>query len=144
MKQHLYVRGNGAKVLKKRFQAFDKILIMALFAFILGLYVIMQSQIKSVTKETGDLSVEKKLLSEELERLMSDYDKMVTYSELKQYANTKLNMIESGSKVKSFAVIDKHGIFRTARPSDMPDLFETRINLALLQTEEKNKDRKSE
>jgi len=140
MKQHLYVRGNGAKVLKKRFQSFDKILIIALFAFILGLYVIMQTQIKSVTKETGDLRVEKKLLTEELERLMSDYDKMISYSELKQYANCRLNMVESGSKVKSFAVIDKHGVFRTVRSSDMPDLFETKISLALMQ-QEKDKDR---
>jgi cell division protein FtsL len=141
MKQHLYVRGNGAKVLKKRFQAFDKIFIMTLFAFILGLYVIMQSQIKSVTKETGDLTVQKKLLTEELDRLMSDYDKMITYSELKQYANTRLDMAESASKIKSFTVIDKYEVFRTVKTSEMPDLFETKISLALLRQDEIIKDR---
>ena len=132
MKQNMYVRGNGAKVLKKRFQAFDKIFIIGILALIFGLYISMQSQIKSVIKETGDLRLEKKLLSEELERLMSDYDKTVSYAELKDFAGKKLNMIESGSKIKSFIVIDKNEIFRSVSKTQMPQLFETRVNLALL------------
>ncbi len=136
MKQNLYARGNGPKILTKRFQAFDKIFIMALFAFILGLYVIMQSQIKSVTKEAGDLFIQKKLLAEELERLISDYDKMMTYTELKQYANSNLDMKESGSKVKSFTVVDRHEVFKNTGTNEMPDLFETKVSLALLRKEE--------
>jgi len=138
MKQNMYVRGNGAKVLKKRFQAFDKIFLISILALIFGLYVTMQSQIKSVIKETGDLRTEKKLLAEELERMMADYDKAVSYTELKDFAGKKLFMTESRSKVKSFTVIDNNDIFRAVIKTEMPDLFETRINLAFLPREVKN------
>jgi hypothetical protein len=133
----MYVRGNGAKVLKKRFQSFDKLFIIGLMALIFGLYISMQSQIKSVIKETGDLKIEKKLLAEELDRMMADYDKTVSYTELRDFAGARLKMVESGSEIKSFTVIDKNEVFRTVYSNEMPQLFETRVNLALLTRGEK-------
>jgi hypothetical protein len=97
----------------------------------------MQSQIKSVIKETGDLKIEKKLLAEELDRMMADYDKTVSYTELRDFAGARLKMVESGSEIKSFTVIDKNEVFRTVYSNEMPQLFETRVNLALLTRGEK-------
>lgn len=136
MSSGLYVRGNGAKALQKRFSVFKSIVKYAPFAVLTVLYVVLQGQIKTVCRSSEDLTNHKNLLVEELERLTSDYDKMINYGEIKEFAQNELAMVHSAKYIKSFAVIDKNEIFKSEKTTDLPQLFETNIDLASIEPEE--------
>jgi hypothetical protein len=135
MSSDLYARGNGAKALKKRFTVFKQLIKYSPIALLLAGYVILQAQVKMVCRENGNLIVQKNILVEELERLSSDYDKMLSYGEIKEFAQTELAMTHSVNNIKTFAVVDKEDIFKASKPSELPVLFETNFDLASIEPE---------
>jgi len=135
MSSELYSRGEGAKALKKRFTVFKKLMKYSPIALLLAGYVILQAQVKLVCRDNGNLSFQKTILMEELERLTSDYDKMVSYGEIKDYAQVELAMIHSVKSIKTFAVVDKENMFNVSKPSSLPALFETNFDLAYIEPE---------
>ncbi|MBU4485942.1 MAG: hypothetical protein KKD38_03360 [Candidatus Delongbacteria bacterium] len=141
MSAQKYVRGNGAKALKKRFSIFNLFIKFSLFPLIIGLYVILQSQVKSICRETDQLNAKKNILAEELERITSEYDKMIAYSEISEFAMKELKMNYSVKNMKSFTVIDKNEIFKSQNTNELPQLFDTNVNLALIESDEQTNER---
>jgi cell division protein FtsL len=133
MSGEMYVRGNGASTLKRRVSVFGLIFKLTLFSMLLGLHVVLQSQVKLLARDTGSLESQKMILAEELERLISENDKMLPYSQIKLYAQNNLDMKHIPSKMKSFTVIDRKGYFDSPAEYQLPRLFETNINLALIE-----------
>lgn len=133
MSGELYVRGNGARTLKRKVSFFGLIFKLTLFSLLMGLHVVLQSQVKLLARDTGNLETQKMILAEELERLVSENDKMLPYSEIKLFAQNNLNMKHIPSKMKSFTVIDRNGCFDSPAEYQLPRLFETNINLALIE-----------
>lgn len=133
MPSELYARGNGAKALKKRFNVFNRITKYVPLALIIASYVILQAQVKAVSRENSRLVSEKNILNEQLERLNSDYDKMISYGEIKDYAVNSLCMNFSAKNIRTFAVLDKENIFEKSKRSDLPVLFETDYDLASIE-----------
>ena len=143
MPSELYARGNGAKALKKRFNVFSRMMKYVPLALIFAGYVILQAQVKAVSRDNSRLTAEKNILNEQLERLGSDYDKMVSYGEIKDYALNSLAMSFTVKNLRTFAVMDKENLFEHSKQSDLPDLFETDYDLAsieLLESEETKKE----
>jgi len=136
MPTDLYARGNGAKALKKRFTAFKLIFKYSPFAVLIGSYVILQSAVKSTCRDNDSMNFQKKILIEEFDRLSSDYEKMVPYGEIKEFAQNELAMNYSVKNMKSFAVADKNDLFGEETKSVLPQLFETNIDLASIRIEE--------
>jgi hypothetical protein len=136
MDNRQYIRGNGAAALKKRFSVVKIIGKLMMYSILPVFYVILQSQVKLVSRELERGEYAKQILTEELERLYSDYDKMIPYSEIKDYAAEKLAMKHTPKKVMCFSVLDKSGIIRSNERQELPQLFDTRINLALVNSEQ--------
>ncbi|HQO09141.1 MAG TPA: hypothetical protein PLK90_03590 [Clostridiales bacterium] len=136
MPSEQYARGNGAKALKKRFNVFSRITKYVPLALIIATYVILQAQVKAVSRENSRLLSEKNILNEQLERLNSDYDKMIPYGEIRDYAVNSLSMNSSASNIRTFAVLDKDNIFEKSKRSDLPVLFETDYDLASIELQE--------
>lgn len=133
MSGELYVRGNGARALKRKVSFFSLIFKLTLFSLLLGLHVVLQSQVKLLARDAGNLESQKKIMAEEFERLVSENDKMLPYSEIKLYAQNNLDMKHIPSKMKSFTVLDRNGYFDDPAEYQLPALFETNINLALIE-----------
>ncbi|MFO7810512.1 MAG: hypothetical protein R6V47_03975 [Candidatus Delongbacteria bacterium] len=136
MAVNMYVRGNGTKTLKKNISVFGLIFRLTFFSVMLGLYVVLQSQVKLISRETSDLTEKKKLLTERLERLTAANDKMLSYSSIKEYAQKELKMEHTPLAVKSFTVLDRNGYFIDRSVFKLPELFDTEINLAQIQTKD--------
>ncbi|HAQ62100.1 TPA: hypothetical protein DCR49_08945 [Candidatus Delongbacteria bacterium] len=136
MASELYARGNGTKTLNNRFRIFKKLLKFLPMVFLFAGYVILQAQVKTVYRNNDELVTQKNMLAEELERLTSDYDKMLSYSEIKEFAHNELSMTHSVKNLRTFAIIDKDDIFNTGELSKLPSLFETNFDLASLEPEE--------
>ena len=79
MSGQLYVRGNGARTLKRKVSFFGLIFKLTIFSMLIGLYVVLQSQVKMTARDTVDLEAQKRILTEEYERLVSENDKILTY-----------------------------------------------------------------
>jgi|GEM_PF-1256637 len=136
MASELYARGNGTKTLNNRFRIFKKLLKFLPLVFLFAGYVILQAQVKTVCRNNDELVSQKNMLVEELERLNSDYDKMLSYSEVKEFAQKELSMTHSVKTQRTFAVIDNEDIFSTQELTKLPSLFETNFDLASLEPEE--------
>jgi len=136
MTSELYARGNGTKTLNNRFRIFKKLIKFLPLVFLFAGYVILQAQVKTVYRNNDKLVTQKNILDEELERLTSDYDKMLSYGEIKEFAQNELSMTHSVKNLRTFAVIDKEDIFSTQELSKLPSLFETNFDLASLEPEE--------
>jgi len=135
MASELYARGNGAKALKSRFRVFKQLAKFLPLVLILAGYVILQAQVKTVYRNNDKLISQKNMLAEELERLNSDYDKMLSYGEIKEFAQKELAMSHSVKTIRTFALIDKEDLFSNEKESSLPVLFETNFDLASLEPE---------
>jgi hypothetical protein len=131
-----YIRGNGAVALKKRFSVIKIAGKLVMYAILPVFYVILQSQVKLISRGLERAEYSSQMMKEELERLNSDYEKMVSYSEVKDYAEKEFSMVQVSRKVICFSVLDKSGIIKTKHSvRELPQLFDTRINLALVSEE---------
>jgi len=136
MASELYARGNGTKTLNNRFRIFRKLLKFLPLVFLFAGYVILQAQVKTVYRNNDELVTQKNMLAEELERLTSDYDKMFSYSDIKEFAQNELSMTHSVKNLRTFAVLDTDDIFSAQELIKLPSLFETNFDLASLEPEE--------
>ncbi len=127
-----YVRGNGVQSLNRRISVFGLVLKTLFLALIIGSHVIIQSQIKSVSRDTVRLMTKQSILEEELERLISFNEKIFTFSDIVNYAENDLKMRYLSSDVKSFTIVDKKELFESGHNSNMPELFDTNINLTMI------------
>ena len=134
--RRLYKRGNGAHVLKKRFSILSSLIIVLPIVIAIITYVYKNQGIKSISMKLNELNSTKIQLLEEYERLCSDYEKMNSFIEVKNYAENELKMKQSINNLGYFVVYDEQSIFNNNDISNLPKLFENSVDLAMIKTEE--------
>lgn len=126
-----FKRGNGSTTLKKRLTTlYYFIIILPLVAYFL-LYIYKNNEVKSLTRNIDQMEKERGVLIDRYRTLVSEYDKISTSQELKDYAVITLNMEPVSKEIQEFTVLDRDMVFMPTDYEEMPNLFETKINLAM-------------
>ncbi|MBN2788635.1 MAG: hypothetical protein JXR69_00435 [Candidatus Delongbacteria bacterium] len=133
--RRLYKRGNGAHVLKKRFSILSSLIVIMPVVVVIIAYVYKNQGIKSISMKLNELNSTKIQLIEEYERLCSDYEKMNSFIEVKNYAENNLGMKQSTNNLGYFVVYDNRSIFKNNDISNLPKLFESSVDLAMIKTD---------
>jgi len=126
-----FKRGNGKATLKKRLGVLIYLLgIIPLVVFFL-FYIYKNNEIKSLTRNIDQLEKERGVLIDRYRNLVSEYDKISTSEELKDYAEVVLNMEPVSKEIQEFTVMDRNMVFMLTDYEEMPNLFENKLNLAV-------------
>ena len=131
----LYKRGNGTHVLKKRFSILSSLIVVLPLVMVVIAYVYKNQGIKSISMKLNELNSTKIQLVEEYERLCSDYEKMNSYVEVKNYAENELKMKQSINNLGYFIVYDERSIINNSETSNLPKLFDNSVDLAMIKTD---------
>ena len=97
------------------------------------LYITVKEKTKNIHRDINEIENIKEVLSYELERLSSDYEKMNTYVEIKDFAKNELKMISPRKEAVCFNVVDEKNVFKNKAKTSMPKLFDKNLNLALME-----------
>lgn len=126
-----FKRGNGSNTLKKRLSTlYYFIIISPLVAYFL-MYIYKNNEVKSLTRNIDQLEKERGVLIDRYRNLVSEYDKISTSQELKDYAVVVLNMQPVSKEIQEFTVLDRDMVFMPTDYEEMPNLFDHKINLAM-------------
>lgn len=134
--RRLYKRGNGAHVLKKRFSILSSLIVVLPLVVTIIAYVYKNQGIKSISMKLNGLNSTKIQLIEEYERLCSDYEKMNSFIEVKNYAENELKMKQSINNLGYFVVYDDRSIVNNTESSNLPKLFDNTVDLAMIKIDD--------
>jgi len=126
-----FKRGNGKATLKKRLGVLVYLLALLPLVVYFLFYIYKNNEIKSLTRSIDQLEKERGVLIDRYRNLVSEYDKISTSQELKDYAVAVLNMEPVSKEIQEFTVLDRNMVFMPTDYEEMPDLFENRLNLAV-------------
>lgn len=126
-----FKRGNGKATLKKRLGVLVYLLALLPLVIYFLFYIYKNNEIKSLTRSIDQLEKERGVLIDRYRNLVSEYDKISTSQELKDYAVAVLNMEPVSKEIQEFTVLDRNMVFMPTDYEEMPDLFENRLNLAV-------------
>lgn len=133
--RRLYKRGNGAHVLKKRFSILSSLIVVLPLVMVVIAYVYKNQGIRSISMKLNELNSTKIRLLEDYERLCSDYEKMNSFIEVKNYAENELKMKQSINNLGYFVVYDERSIINNGEKSNLPKLFDNTVDLAMINTD---------
>ena len=127
----MFKRGQGSSVLKKRLSALYYLFYLLPLVIFFMSYIYKNNEIKSLTRSIDQLENQKEVLIDRYRSLVSEYDKISSSQELKDYAVAVLNMEPVSREMQEFTVVDKDMVFMPTDYEEMPDLFEKKLNLAV-------------